>query len=294
MKSLHTKAFYVVIIIALVLLFGLLLTLQFYNYKREVIPLATKEGSMLIRKDVRYCKTNNVSQEYDLYTPANDTESNAPLVVQIHGGGWRWGTKIKGIAEHYAQPLTDRNIALASVDYRLADEATYPAQNNDIHCAIEHLVSNASRYGINPNRIIIMGDSAGGHLAALEALNDTRKNIKGTVLFYGVSDLWKQITKYTDDNALHYLGTRDEALAKRASPLYQDLTNAPPFLLIHGTSDTVVPASESKIFADALIKSGNQATYLPIESANHGFADTTAASELKAREAVLVFIETYI
>lgn len=258
---------------------------------RQIIPAATQQGSELIRKDVKYCDTTNPSQEYDLYTPATKSESAIPIVVHIHGGGWQEGTKNNGAATHFSSQLTQKNIAFASIDYRLANEATYPAQNEDVSCAIEHLQTNSAMYGIDPNNMIVMGDSAGGHLAALEGLDATNDHIKAVIMLYGVSDLWLQITKYTDTNAIHYLGKKDEKLAKQASPLYQDLRDAPPFLLVHGTKDTIVPASESEKFAKALKTAGRTATYIPVDGASHGFIDGDSNYAAQTRATVLMFVE---
>lgn len=252
---------------------------------------ATQEGSAFVRRDVKYCNTQNKSQEYDLFTPVSSSEKPTPLVVHVHGGGWSEGSKSTGVADHYAQPLTEKGIAFASIDYRLADEAIYPAQNEDVQCAIEHIQQRSDDLNIDAQNIIIMGDSAGGHLAALEGLDATNDHIKAVIMLYGVSDLWTQITKYKDTNAIHYLGERNEELAKQASPLYQDLSDAPPFLLVHGTKDTVVPASESERFAKQLKASGRTATYVPIEGASHAFEDNDKKYESQSRPAVMDFIE---
>lgn len=257
------------------------------------IPEPSHQGDMLARKDIRYCNTNNSRQEYDLFTPSASTNKATPLVVHVHGGGWQSGTKSGTIATHYSKELTQKSIAFASIDYRLDDEVTYPAQNDDVHCAVSHIINNAHLYNIDPENIIIMGDSAGGHLAAMHALRYPTQ-IKAAVLLYGVSDLWKQITQYTDNNAIHYLGKRDELLAKTASPLYQDLTNAPPFLLVHGTNDSVVPATESELFTEALKTAGRDASYVPIEGAGHGFGDTDSPEELLSRKRVTSFIDDII
>lgn len=243
-------------------------------------------------RDVRYCQTSNSSQEYDLYLPSTPRIDGVPIVIHVHGGGWSSGDKQGGIADHYADAFAQRGIAFASVDYRLATEAVYPAQNEDVQCAVEHLQANAERYGINGENVIMMGDSAGGHLAALEGLDAVNDHVKGVIMLYGVSDLWAQITKYKDTNAIHYLGKRDETLAKQASPLYQRLAGAPPFLLIHGTNDSIVPASESQYFAEQLRKNNSQALYIPIEGAGHAFADGVSDHEERAREHVIEFVET--
>lgn len=242
---------------------------QVYTYAVRKQPNIREIANMYT--NVPYCNTDNPAQQLDLFIPKTNATS-APLVIQIHGGGWRWGNKDNQIAERYAPQLVSRGIAVATVGYRLADEATYPAQNEDIECAIQYLRKNSTRLGIDSERIALLGDSAGGQLAAITALTSPSKYaIKGVVMLYGVTDIWQQITRFNDINAVYYLGARDKELAKQASPINADTANAPPFLIIHGTADTVVPADASEAFANKLKLNGSEATYLPIKGAGHAF-----------------------
>lgn len=280
----------ILVIIASVIMLLVSVAVIYALSRANELPFASSGGAFVL-KDVRYCGANNSSQEYDLYIPKESPIEGAPIVVHVHGGGWQSGGKSNGIADHYAEQLTARGIAFASVDYRLANEAVYPAQNDDVQCAVEHLQANASKYGINGENVIMMGDSAGGHLAALEGLDATNDHVQGVIMLYGVSDLWVQITDYKDSNAIHYLGKRDELLAKKASPFYQTLSDAPPFLMIHGTNDAIVPASESMRFAERLKSQGRDATYVPVDGAGHAFADNASEHEQLARKHAVSFIE---
>lgn len=246
----------------------------------------------VVDRDINYCNSTNPAQELDLFMPRHQGGVNTPVVIHVHGGGWMNGDKVNEIEQRYAPLLTQQGIAVATLSYRLSDEATYPAQNDDIHCAVTFLNDNADKYGLDMSRIGIMGDSAGGHLAAMEALRaDTRDQVKGVLMLYGVSDLWEQIAQlnYTDTNAIHYLGQRDEDLAHQASPIYADLDNAPPFLLIHGTADTVVPASESANFSAKLIEHHNEASYMPVIGAGHGFIGGSDIHEQRVRGPIVDF-----
>ncbi len=245
----------------------------------------------IVTRDIKYCKTQNPSQEYDIFIPRHRPFGDAPVVVNVHGGGWRWGNRINGIEEHYAGEFTSRGIAFVSIDYRLADEAVYPSQNEDVHCALEHIRANEEKYNIDTRNIVIMGDSAGGHLAAMEALiPETKNEVDGVVMLYGVSDLWNQITNYKDINAIHYLGAKNEALAKQASPMYADLNNAPPFLLIHGTSDSIVPASDSEKFTNKLKQNNNSAIFMPVNGAEHAFVGGNDYHEKQIHERLLNYV----
>ena len=237
--------------------------------------------------DVPYCSTSDVQQTLDAHIPAQRTQ--APIIAYIHGGGWSEGDKNNEISQEYAQVFTDMGVAFISIDYRLSKEAVYPAQNEDVRCAIDYIRSGSHNWPIDSSRIIIMGDSAGGQLAALEAIQ--RKHLyDGVISLYGVTDLWEQISNHNDTNAIHYLGGAKESLAQHASPTSQSLKGSPPFLIIHGIDDDIVPASESKTFADKLQKAGVVITYLPVQHARHGFVGSHNESDVQAKKYILAYV----
>ena len=255
------------------------------TYRQDTI-----ESVAHIQRDLQYCDTTDISQSLDLFLPRSSRSSSTPLLIYVHGGGWNEGDKNNLIEQEYSVELAKRGIAVASVDYRLSNEATYPAQIEDVSCAAEYMTKNAARFNIDTEQMIIMGDSAGGHLAAMESLSNKR-SYDGVVMAYGVSDLWKQITQYNDTNAIRLLGEKREELANKASPQFISLVDKPQFLLIHGAIDTIVPMAESEDFAAKLRSAGAVVSYIPISNAGHGFLGTNDDHDKEAKQAILKFID---
>ncbi|HVJ87543.1 MAG TPA: alpha/beta hydrolase, partial [Caulifigura sp.] len=220
-----------------------------------------------IRKDVEYARIGERSLALDLYRP--DSNDPAPVVVWVHGGAWRSGSKndvpVKRWLEH--------GLAIASVDYRLSPEAQFPAPVHDIKAAIRYLQANAITLEIDPGRVVVAGSSAGGHLAALVGVSNGVKPLEGdvgvspatparvhaTVSFFGASNLESILSQSTPHGlsvrvpALKLLlgGTPEEKpdLARLASPVTHVDKSDPPLWLIHGDADPQMPIEQSKELA---------------------------------------------
>ena len=217
--------------------------------------------------NVEYKKVDGKSLALDLYFDPGTTWRK-PLVIYIHGGGWSGRTKSDGL--WYANAFVKRGYVFASIDYRLSTVAVFPAQIEDAKAAVRFLRAHASDYRIDPDRIGVIGHSAGGHLSAL--LGTTN----GDLPFHvgdnlNVSDAVQAVCDMSgpiDFNApapdltsmLKMLlgGPLSEKadLAKQASPIDRITSSAPPFLILHGAKDPVVPPAESQDFAAALQKAG--------------------------------------
>ena len=172
--------------------------------------------------------------------------------------------------------LLARGYAVADVDYRLAFESPYPAQLSDVQAVIRWLRHFADRLGLDPARFATLGDSAGGHLAAMAGLlGRGRTAIQAVVNWYGVSDL--DIRDPTDPFTSPAIllggpiGGRPD-FVRWASPLHQVHAGAPPFLNMHGTADTVVPCEQSERLTEALRAVGVRGEMRPVPGAEHCFA----------------------
>lgn len=216
-------------------------------------------------RDIEYAVTGGHSLLLDLYLP--DQVKNAPLVVWVHGGAWRAGSKermpIGG--------LLGNGFAIASVNYRLSPVEKFPAQVHDIKAAIRFLRAeqNRNRFGYDAEKVVIAGASAGGHLAALVGVTNGHAELEGDVGDHDgeSSDVSAIVDFYGPTNFLtilpqstpHGLGVRIPALqlllraqpedvpdlAKLASPVYHVDEEDPPLLLIHGDQDPQVPINQS-------------------------------------------------
>jgi acetyl esterase/lipase len=228
--------------------------------------------------DVPYA-TDHFRQKLDLYFPVGFTPPY-PLVIYIHGGGWNFGDKDR--IKPWVDDILSRGFAAASINYRWADDAVFPAQIHDCKGAVRWLRANAATYDLDPDRFAVFGDSAGGHLASLLTTSADAPEIEGTVggnleyssrmqacgHFFGATDLIElrifrgqdmsesglmgfsvgELIENIDDPA--YAGQL--ALVESANPVNYVTPDDPPFYIVHGEDDIVIPPSQSQLLADAL------------------------------------------
>jgi acetyl esterase/lipase len=242
----------------------------------------------------------------DLFVP--DREDQIPgTVVFVHGGGWRFGDRRAILPTVPAGALRvaalDAGLAFASVDYRLIGEANFPAQLHDIKSAIRYLRRYAQYFGIDEKRIGAWGESAGGHLVALLGLTAFDRSLEGTVGvtgesshvsavvdWYGVSDLVSLSKRWAGDvdgedfewtlgRLIGYASNFSSAI-ERASPVDHVTEDAPPFLLIHGVDDRVVPIQQSELLARRLLDVGANAEIICVEGADHCFVGSNDVSKI--------------
>lgn len=209
-------------------------------------------------KDIEYKNINGKSLQLDIFRPNNITEP-APLIIFIHGGSWKGGKRSDYLV--YLVAFAKRGYITATVSYRLLGDAPYPACIEDVSDAVRWLVRNSENYGFDPHRIALVGGSAGAHLAMLAAYgwddspeqNDTayvagtRHLIKALVNIYGPSDLTTEYAR-THPLVTDFIAHSFEdgpGLFREASPVYYLDRNDPPTLIFHGTSDRLVPVSQS-------------------------------------------------
>lgn len=240
------------------------------------------------QKNVSYCGTNNPDQTLNITTPAGDAV-NTPIVAYIHGGGWRQGYKDNSLIRTYAPQFLRHGIAVADIGYRLKTPHPYPEQNNDIACALHFLTDNQKRYGIDMTKLVLFGDSAGGQLAASAALSVTTAKYPyprpvGVIDFYGVTDFTKIVSSpRPDKNARLYLGALYAQDASAASPVTMVTADAPPFLIVHGDKDNVVPLAQSQELYDTLKSHGVDTQLYVIPGVKHSFVGPELAPNVYER-----------
>ena len=240
------------------------------------------------RDGIEFARPDGVSLLLDLYLP-KEVES-PPLIVWIHGGGWKGGTrescKIAWAATH--------GYAIASIEYRLSQEAISPAQIHDCKGAIRWLRAHADEYGYDADRIVVGGSSAGGHLAALVGSSggvmelegetaghpEESSSVQGVVDYYGPTDFVSRSkthpakTEKPGGGVYHLLGgkaSENLALARLASPVTHLDSGDPPFLVLHGAKDKVVFPDQSEIFRDACEEKGVEVELLVHPDGGHGW-----------------------
>lgn len=247
--------------------------------------------------NVPYCGAENRLQKLDVYTPSY-MDGPTPVVLYIHGGSWSNGSKVNHYVADFGAEIVRSGMSFVSVNYRLAPASKYPAQNDDITCALGYLQSHAHRLNIDTSRIALMGDSAGGQLAAMAAFTSPRaQSVKAVVEFYGPSDIWAQITRTprADKGAINYIGSRDNrTLADRASPLRTVAARRPAFLLFHGVNDRIVHYDQSTNFANKLRQANVEVTLVPVQNANHHFDDRSQPTARDIKQQTVTFLKQHL
>jgi acetyl esterase/lipase len=259
----------------------------------------------------------------DLYTKASRGGRPRPLIVYVHGGGWEAGhSRQSGAFANFPGVLADlaaRGYVVAAVNYRLSGEARFPAAIQDVKLAIRWLRAHAGDFGIDVERVIVWGASAGGQLAGLAAtscgqvalapappagkaatdaaLAVESDCIQGAAIWYGVLDLLHLHPGAGPATAeARYLGCDVEACpaqARLASPTLLVGPDTPPVLLVLGKDDRVVPPAQSANFQQAMVAAGRDCTLIEIEAVGHSFVggneQTTRKASLQALEATFAF-----
>ena len=256
-------------------------------------------------------------QSIDIYMPPKGKAPH-PLVLYVHGGGWVGGhTRHAGALADFPAVLArlaSEGFVVASLEYRLAGEARFPAQLQDMRAALRFLKGNAARFGIDPARSGIWGGSAGGHLSALAALScgvgsldapGTKapagsECVQSAVIWYGVFDFAALAAGRPgggDSAAEKLLGCTGPCTAEQfapASPVTYIDAKDPPFLLIHGEADKTVPVAQSHLAEARMKAAGIQVESIYIAGADHSFIAATAAetrtATLKAINATFDFM----
>lgn len=242
--------------------------------------------------DVVYVKVKEWEGRMDLYLPPNNGKPTS-LVINIHGGGWNHGVKE---SQTGFSTFFKAGMAVANIEYRLTGQATAPAAVEDTRCALIYLIKNAKALNIDVNKIVIMGGSAGGHLALMGGLlaNDTRfdtncpckENIEVAAIInkYGITDVWDWAygKNITSKSANRWLGDKqkDEAFAQSVSPIYYVTKNSPPTFIVHGDADPTVPYQQSVALHKKFLDMNVKTAFITVPGGLHGKFEKDKNSEI--------------
>ncbi|PLX96268.1 MAG: hypothetical protein C0621_02330 [Desulfuromonas sp.] len=240
-----------------------------------------------IQRDIVYVPAGGKSQRLDILRSGVGAEDLRPAIVYIHGGSFRGGDKRGGWPRLF--PLVEAGYIGVSLNYRLSREATFPAQIEDCKAAIRYLRRHAEDLGIDPERIGVWGVSAGGYLASLlgtsgdvAELNqggwsETSSRVQAVCNWYGPADFFRLLAKVrtNDPNSPERqlfggdLETRKD-LVDRASPLRYVSADDPPFLIVHGEADRIIPHEQGTFLFSALQQAGVEVEFVSVPGAGHG------------------------
>jgi acetyl esterase/lipase len=249
-----------------------------------------------IERDVPYITDGDAAQRLDLYLPEKTGEKPLPLVVHIHGGGWRGGSKFPCPVLN----MVGKGYAVASVEYRFSDKALFPAQIQDCQAAIRWLRGNSKKYNIDSDHVGVVGGSAGGHLSALVATSGGKKafpmiggnedqsdRVQCVCNIYGPADFSTVMQQAADDknvkNVFQFntpsdpysslIGTSlnsDKEKTDAVSPVKYVSEDNPPMLILHGTHDALVPYAQSEQLVAALKAKGVDVWLQTLPGSGHG------------------------
>ena len=288
---------------SLLLIVFIHLSLVGQRNRAPVLPEGTQ-----VDKDIVYETVGDRELPLDLYRPARST-GPLPLIIWIHGGGWRNGSK-NGIQA--ASNVLKHGYALASVEYRLSGEAIFPAAIEDCKAAVSFLRHNAKKYGLDPDRFGVWGSSAGGHLVALLGVtNDvsdfdthsiTQKaspKVQAVCNWFGPSDFLRMndFKGRMDHDAADspeslFIGASIQdhpEKTQRANPITYVSPSDPPMLLMHGSKDGLVVYNQSELLYAALQKAGVQSKLYKVVNGDHGFRGSDESMESLIKRSIDFF-----
>ncbi len=237
------------------------------------------------------------AQKMDIHFITGQSDA-MPAVVYIHGGGWVEGDKSSPEADIYIKELLKRGYVIFSLNYRLAPAHPFPAQIEDIKLALRYIRAHAASFYIDPDRIGIYGSSAGGHLAALAGVTspvdgfdkgeylEQSSRVQAVVDLFGPADLNQLSIPGIDSVIAQTFGSHPYPSEpyRLASPVAYASPDDPPFLIIHGDIDRVVPLDQSQRMHAALQAAGADSQLVVVKNGGHGFYPHDAAIDPSAEE----------
>lgn len=279
----------------LLLLFALLVATAFAEPAKPAPKPFVLPAGIRMEKDIAYIEGGDEAQKLDLYVPEKPSDKPLPLIVHIHGGGWIGGSK-------FPCPVAGmvlKGYAVASVEYRFSQKAKFPAQIQDCQAAIRWLRAHAKQYNFDSEHVGAIGGSAGGHLSALVGTSGGKKvfapiggneeqsdHVQAVCDIFGPSDFSTVVQQATEDKNVKnifkfntpsdpyssLIGTQlnDRAKADAVSPVHYVSKDNPPFLILHGTHDTLVPYAQSVELEATLKAQGVEAWLQTIPGGGHG------------------------
>jgi acetyl esterase/lipase len=231
-----------------------------------------------VHSNLTYCN----SQLLDLYIPRSVAVRPLPIALYVHGGGMTAGDK-SNLNPVFLDALASAGYAVASVNYRLAPTSRYPAQIEDVKCAIRYLRARAAHDGLDGSEVFAFGTSVGGELVALAALTGAHNsfdvgayssepsNVRAVADMFGPANLTEKGSGFSPSGIQEAFGRNDHHELALASPVHFVHPSAPPILLVHGVEDPMVLVSQSVELYRDLESAGDQAQLISVQNMGHMF-----------------------
>lgn len=253
-----------------------------------------------IDRDVTYCSVQGIDLKLDVYYPLKVTDRPAPVVVDVHGGSWSGGDKARSETTGDIPELVKRGYLVVGVNYRLAPEYKFPAQIQDVKCAVRYLRAQSAKYKLDPNRIGALGCSAGGNLTAMLGLTDGIAEFEGSGDYLNQSSRVQAVVAIsapadftlTSYNITHgkvferVFGatSNSDPILTHFSPVTYVSKNAPPFFILGGDLDPTVPLEQSEELSRRLNQAGASAVLQVVKNAHHCLPDPAPPMEPSRQE----------
>lgn len=252
------------------------------------------------RDVVYHTAPDGVELKLDLYIPYD--KKPGPTIVYIYGGGWQTGSKEQYVLWYL--PYLQLGFRVAAIQYRLSGVAAAPAAVEDCRCAFRWIARNGLKYGIDPDRLVLTGGSAGGHLALLTAMLDDSLDgacndsspapkARAVINYYGATDMVELLGEGRPYLQRWFRGPDPKELAQRISPLTWVRAGVPPVLTLHGDADGSIPYSQSTRLHEALSKAGVSNQLVTIAGGAHGRHTWTDADTLRVQRAIESFLRKH-
>jgi acetyl esterase/lipase len=259
-------------------------------WRKLLVPFSTRNPRVRVDRNIPYTDAGRRGM-LDVYRPVDRDLAGAPVLIEVHGGGWTLGSKDQqGIP--LMQRMAERGWLGVSINYRLAPRDPFPAQIVDVKKAIAWVKEHAEEYGGDPSYVVITGGSAGGHLASLAALTpndpeyqpgfegaDTR--VQAAVPFYGVYDFAGATglrnallmrDRYLAPKIVQQTWAEHPEVFEHGSPILRITPDAPDFFVLHGARDSLVDVEQARLFVAALKEtSKNSVAYAEFPGTQHAF-----------------------
>lgn len=247
---------------------------------------------MTVHRDLAYVANGHARQNLDLYLPSDG--QNLPLIIWVHGGAFRMGSKEELEFDSVPLEYLALGYAVASINYRLSQHALFPAQIEDCKAAVRWLRAHAEQFKLDTNRFGVWGPSAGGYLAAMLGTTgavatfevgghlNLSSRVQAVVDYFGPTDFLQMDDQRLPEGMLHNPPDSPESQlvggaiqdhkqrVAQANPITYVTSDAPPFLIVHGDCDLLVPYQQSVLLEAALRQAGVPVTFYPVVGAGHG------------------------
>ncbi|MEM7029435.1 MAG: alpha/beta hydrolase [Chloroflexota bacterium] len=247
-------------------------------------------------RDLPYVPQGHERQKLDLYLPKGG--EHCPLIIWVHGGAFRMGSKEGNGPDSLPFDYLMEGYALASINYRLSQHAVFPAQIEDCKAAVRWLRAHANTYKLDPNRFAAWGPSAGGHLVAMLGVTghvnkfevgdhlDVSSQVQCVIDYFGPTDFLQMDNQRLPDGLIHNDANSPESelvggpiqknkeKVAQANPITHIISDTPPFLVVHGDCDPLVPYGQSVLLVEALQQVNADVTFYTVAGEGHGhFSD---------------------